>query len=398
MAFFDPTRAAYLANPYPALARLRGEDPVHWSAGLNAWVATRYAECAEILRDVRRFTVDPACTEGPRAAAIAAHRARAPLGTVPNLGTSGGEAHRALRRTVNPVFAPPAVRAAEPMIRDIATCLVQGLPAGEPFDFMAALANPLPRQVMAHMMGFPEADADRLQRELVTIELTRANARAGPAMVAQAEAARSSAAALFSSTASVASPETSVLAALARSAELDPGIDSDQLTSIAAHIATVGADPTTGALANAIVALGGHPEVADELRYDASRIRGAVHEFLRYDSPTHIVARFAAEDTKLASRRLRRGDAVLAIVGAANRDPASFPEPDTLDLSRDARRELSFGQGEHICLGGPLALAIMAIALEALLQRFERIQLLETPTYTGSTELRIPDRLMLRAD
>ena len=396
MAFFDPTRPAYLANPYPALTRLRCEDPVHWSAGLNAWVATRFAECAEVLRDGRRFTVDPARTAGPRAAAIAAHRAMAPLGNVPNLGTSSGAAHRDLRRRVNPIFTPAAVRAAAPMIHELATCLVEAIPPGEPFDFMAALANPLPRQVMARAMGLPAADADSLQRDLVTIEVTRANARAGPAMVARAEAARASVAATFAPHAGRGLPGTTVFGALTAASEHGDTLDADPLISVAAHIATVGADPTSGALANAVAALAANPAVIDALRRSPNRMAAAVHEFLRYDSPTHIVARFAAEETRLGARRIRRGDAVLAVVGAANRDPAMFPEPDTLDITRDARRELSFGQGEHICLGAPLALAIVAITLELLMARFARIELAAEPAYGGSVELRVPDRLMLR--
>ena len=122
----------------------------------------------------------------------------------------------------------------------------------------------------------------------------------------------------------------------------------------------------------------------------------AVHELLRYDSPSHIVPRFAAIDTELGGKRVRRGDAVLAMVGAANRDPAVFSNPDKLDIERDARRQLGFGQGEHICLGAPLALMILEIALNGLLARFERFELAEPPEYGPSVQLRVPDRLVLR--
>ncbi len=165
--------------------------------------------------------------------------------------------------------------------------------------------------------------------------------------------------------------------------------------SAAAHIATVGSDPTSGAIGNALAAVAGRPDLADGLRSEPGRIRRAVHELLRYDSPTHIVPRFAAVDTELGGRRVRRGDAVLAVAGAANRDPAEFPSPDEIDLDRDARRQLGFGQGEHICLGAPLALAILESALLGMLGRFARIELMEAPAYGQNVELRIPDRLVL---
>ena len=103
-------------------------------------------------------------------------------------------------------------------------------------------------------------------------------------------------------------------------------------------------------------------------------------------------------DTELAGKRVRRGDAVLAMVGAANRDPAAFPRPDEIDIERDARRQLGFGQGEHICLGAPLALAILEAALNGLFRRFTRIELAAAAEYGPSIELRVPDRLLIRCE
>src|SRR5688572_32895309 len=116
MAFFDPTRAAYRANPYPSLARLREQDPVHWSGPVGAWVLTRYDDCALVLRDRDRFTTEPRAARGPRAAALARYRESAPLGDAPTLGTTSGDEHARLRAIVNPLFRPAAARAARPDI------------------------------------------------------------------------------------------------------------------------------------------------------------------------------------------------------------------------------------------------------------------------------------------
>jgi cytochrome P450 len=170
----------------------------------------------------------------------------------------------------------------------------------------------------------------------------------------------------------------------------------DDVISLAAHIGAVGTGPTSGAIANAVIALATNPAVLGQLRDHPGRLRAAAHELLRYDSPTHMVPRFAAIDTVAAGRRIRRGDAVLAMVGAANRDPAVFPAPDELDITRDARRQLGFGQGAHICLGAPLGLEILEAAVGALARRFEHLELVSPPVYAPNVELRIPDRVMLR--
>jgi cytochrome P450 len=134
------------------------------------------------------------------------------------------------------------------------------------------------------------------------------------------------------------------------------------------------------------------------MRSHPGLIRAAVHELLRFDSPTHMVPRFAAADSVLGGKRIRRGDTVLALVGAANRDPAAFAEPDCLDLDRDARKQLGFGQGDHICLGAPLALVILERTLMAMVQRFSRIELIGPPLYGGAIQLRIPDRMVVRCE
>ena len=398
MAFFDPARPGYLANPYPALAQLRREDPVHWSAGVKAWVATRYEECAEVLHAGDRFTTDPARTEGPRASAIMAHRASVPLGEVATLGSTSGEAHRRLRGIVNPVFAPGAVRSIEPRIADLVGKLLAGMPRGEPFEFMAGFADPLPRLVMNSVMGFPEDGEGFLQRSFATIETTRSNAGGGEEMVEAARRAQSEANQLLAPYLSNGLRPATVLGALAADRTDGRGLGIDEITSVAAHISTVGSDPTTGAIANSVAALANHPGAMNELRREPGRIRTACHELLRYDSPTHIAPRFAVVDSVLAGRKVRRGDAVLVMVGAANRDPAAFHDPDRLDIDRDARRQLSFGQGEHLCLGASLALSIMENALNGLLSHFDSIELMGSTEYGSSIGLRVPDRMLVRVD
>ena len=393
MAFFDPKRQAYIANPYPALTRLRREDPIHWSVDFGAWVLTRYGDCAEALHDGARFTTDPTKVDGARASAILAHRRGVPLGEIETLGTTSGEEHRRIRQLLNPLFTPDAAREFEPVIAEEIERAVASLTPGEPVEFMTAFANPLPKLVINHVLGPTAERADALRPLLNAIEVTRSNPYAGSVQLAGAGVDIVGDAVKDMEEDSFA--ERSVFATLA-AARQSGSFGLEEVISIAAHIATVGSDPTTGAIANSMAALVQHPEAMAALRQDPERMRMAVHELLRYDCPTHIAPRFAVIDTEVGGKRIRRGDAVLAMVGAANRDPAVFPDPDTLDIERDARRQLGFGQGEHICLGAPLALTIIETALAAILRRFERIELAAPPDFGASIELRIPQRLMLR--
>jgi len=398
MAFFDPTRPAYVSDPYPSLARLRHEDPVHWSAKFSAWVTTRYIESAEVLRDSRRFTSNPCETTGERAAAITAYRESMPLGMVRSLGTTSGEAHRELRRLVNPVFSPAATRHAQSGIERMVEATLDGVPRGVRFDFMERFANPLPRQVVGAAMGLPVDGAENLQRMLSVIEVTRSGGMGSSNARAEATAAQAAAVAVIDRQAAEHLQAGTVLHALVAARAGSDGLSLEDVTSMAAHIATVGADPTTGAIANALLALVAHPEQMVRLRREPRTARLGMHEFLRYDCPTHIAPRFVTMDTTLGGKRVRKGDSVLVVVGAANRDPAAFPTPDVLDLERDARRQLGFGQGEHICLGAPLALAIMEAAINGLLCRFGHIALEAPPEYGPSIDLRVPQRVFLRCD
>jgi cytochrome P450 len=287
------------------------------------------------------------------------------------------------------------VRKTEGVVAHLVDDLLDDIPSSEPFDFMSAFANPLPKEVMLAVMGFPPDEADRFQRLLTTIEVTRSNANAGATMISEAHAATAEFGAALVSLGEDSFAEGTVLGALVRAGGAAK-LDADSITSMAAHIATVGSDPTSGALGNSLIALATHPEAMDRLRREPALMRMAVHELLRFDSPTHIALRFAVVDTELAGRRIRRGETVMAMVGAANRDPAEFPNPNELDLDRDARRQLGFGQGEHICLGAPLALLILETALGTIIQCFSRIELVAPPEIGPSVELRIPDRVVVR--
>jgi cytochrome P450 len=176
-------------------------------------------------------------------------------------------------------------------------------------------------------------------------------------------------------------------------------ISFDDLVMLVIHVSLAGNGPTAYAIGNAMLALASHPDQYAALREDVGLVRGAVEECLRFDTPTHVVHRFVTAPTELGGRKLRTGDIVAVVVGAANRDPARFPDPDTFDIRRETAGQLAFGHGIHFCLGAPLARLELAALLTVLCERFATLELVPGGLQRGDTFLlRGPSRLALIAE
>ena len=163
------------------------------------------------------------------------------------------------------------------------------------------------------------------------------------------------------------------------------------------HISSAGNGPTVCAIGNAILALGRRRDALATLIETPDLLASTVEETLRFDSATHMVARFARDDTELGGRKIRRGEMVYVVIGAANRDPARFADADTLDIGRGDNRHLSFGMAIHFCLGAPLARMMIATAISAAIARFGHLRLLHTQR-GGTLLLRGPGRLVVGAE
>ena len=399
MVRFNPLSGEYARDPYPALAVLREQAPVYKSQELGYWFVTRYELCAELLRDGERFSAEPAHAGGPMRERKEAQRRLAPLGDMPILGLSDPPEHGRLRRMVNQPFTPAAADAMAPRIRAVVDEMVAALPRDEPFDFMEAFADRLPAAVMLDFLGVPRAQSREVGRWLTAVGNVRENFDLRPESVERARLAyRELRQFVHAMSKSGELPEESLLANLLGAVD-DEGrpLATDELLSLVVHITLVGNGPTAGLLANGLVALLRNRDQWELLRREPGLLPQAVHELARYDAPSHAVPRVALQDTELGGRRVPARSLLFAVVGAANRDPAQFPEPDLLDIERDARTHLAFGHGPHICLGAPLARLEAQIAFETLLREAPAIELLEGEiAWSPRFELRIPDRLPVR--
>ncbi len=396
MAYFNPFRPAYLRNPYPALERLRRQDPVHRSPQLDAWVLTAYADCDRVIHDDQAFSSDPAHASSRLGEAVRTTRASVPFGDVPILGNSDPPDHTRLRAIVNRAFTPRTVAGLAPTIEQRAGSLLDGVSPDEPFEFMAGLAEPLAVLTVLEFFGVQPPDRDRLRDWSAAIMSARSASEADPAAIAAARDAGQELKSYLRNAAASASLRPGLLATLMEAEGPDPGLSLDEVVMLLIHISFAGNGPTAFLLGNGALALASHPSQAECLRREPDLLPAAVEELLRFDSPTHIITRFARAPARLRDKSIRTGDTLYLVLGAANRDPQRFPNPDTLDLSRPDNRHLSFGLGIHFCLGAPLARLEAAIAFRILLQRFPNLRLADVQVERGDTFLlRGPRRLRL---
>ena len=381
---YNPLSAQMAQNPYPDYARLRERSPVHRSRLLNAWVFSRYADVDTVLRNHRQFSSDPAkrnLTHRQQAIVPARDDYTMLLLDPPN--------HTRLRALVNKAFTRRAVNALEPHIRGLVSSLLDDVdPAG--FDLMEALANPLPVIVIAEMLGVPAEDRARFR----TWSSQRARFLEPTISPREREIATAAGQALSEYFLPIiqarrAAPEGDIVSALARAEEEGDVLTEREVLNMLRLLLVAGNETTTNLIGNGMLALLRNPDQLERLREDPSLIPGAVEELLRFDSPVQTDFRGALEDCEVNGAPVRRRENIVLLIGAANRDPAVFAEPERLDVGRSESSHISFGRGIHHCIGAPLARLEGRIVLEVLLERFASMRLLaERPAYRGGVVLR----------
>ncbi|MCY4354660.1 MAG: cytochrome P450 [Truepera sp.] len=382
---YNPLSAQMAQNPYPSYANLRARDPVHRSQLLNAWVFTRYADVDTILRDYRHFSSDPRNGElsRQRRAALPAPDDYAMLFLDP-------PDHTRLRALVNKAFTPRAINALEPHIRSLVGTLLDDVGDPASFDLMEALAHPLPVIVIAEMLGVPPED-----RAQFRVWSNRRARLLEPTISAQerevAAAATEALDAYFRPIIKQrrAAPQDDIVSALAHAEEQGDTLTEREMLTMLRLLLVAGNETTTNLIGNGMLALLQHPDQFAKLRDDPSAIPTAVEELLRFDSPVQTDFRYALADCEVNGFPVRRGQNIVLLLGAANRDPGMFGNPDRLDVGRREGNHLSFGRGIHHCLGAPLARLEGRIVLETLLERFSSLRLLtDRPQFRDSIVLR----------
>lgn len=389
-----------MQDPYPALARLRADAPVFRSRELDGWVLTRHEDCAYVLREQALFGNDPTTASGGMRGHVEDARTRSPLGGTPTLGSSDPPVHPRLRGLIGRAFTPRMVEDERPVAAQVAAALLDVALPGQPFEFMSHLAEPLPVIVVSDLMGLDDEERGPVRAWAQALVRVIAGGDLPPEAYREGEAAKASLLDFLRAyTERHAGDESKkVISILVEAEAQGDRLSLDELLSFTVFLYTAGSGPTAYMLGNVVSALLAHPAALEAVRADRSLTRRALEESLRWDSATQVLLRFAHETCEVGGRKVVKGDTIYVMVGAAHRDPAVFRDPDTFDLGRPLTNAqlLSFGAGPHFCLGQPLAFVEGEMALNALLDRFPRLQAVPGGFERGGTFLlRGPRRLLL---
>ncbi|MDH4076949.1 MAG: cytochrome P450 [Acidimicrobiia bacterium] len=372
-----------LEDPNPFYRQLREEAPVHLS-GFGGVVLTRYDDCRALLRDNRfgNGTAGPTGAFGGSPEIVAfrqemmARRGDRPLSM---LGLDP-PAHTRQRALVSRAFTPRRIEALRTRIAELADECLDRLADAGTADAMKVLAEPFPVSVISEMLGVPASDWPEI-RLLVTDLAQMLEPSADLVELKRAEAANNTLWEYFTGLVAARrkAPADDLLTGLIQAGDGDDQLAEGEILAVANLLFGAGAETTTNLLGNTFNALFNHPDQMERLWADPTLVPAAVEEVLRFDSPVQLDGRACLEPAEAAGVRFEPGDRVMTLLGAANRDPAHFPDPDRFDVGRftaDSRGEpiLSFASGIHHCLGANLARAEGQEVMAGLIRRFRRIE------------------------
>jgi len=367
-----------LANPYPLFRRLREEDPVHWDPYLHTWVVTRYADVLEVLHTFsaqRTHTPEKLDAMGlSKMAPVAKLMVRQMLFMDP-------PSHTRLRRLASYAFSPGRVEVLRVHIREIVGRLLDAVQTKHNMDVIADLAEPLPSIVTAEMLGVPVEDKDRLKAWSASFAEMLGNFQHNPEHAQRMLRTVQEMTTYFHD--AIRKQRDKPREGLVHSL-MTTEIDGDHLTDdevVATCIVTMvgGLETTTNLIGNGVLSLLRNREQMDRLQADLTLIPSAVEEMLRYESPSQHTGRLAPSNRELGGKLIRTGQAVMAAMAAANRDPERFPDPDRFDIARQDNRHLAFGYAAHFCFGAALARVEGQEAFDAMMRRMPNLSLPQGP-------------------
>lgn len=359
---YDPTSWEIQENPYPVYRWLRDEAPVYCNEQMGFWALSRFEDVWDATLDWQTFT----STHGQTLEEV-----KSPL---PIMISMDPPQHTRVRALVAKAFTPRRVAEIEPAVRELTRERLAGLEPGMQIDLFEQLASSMPMDVISTMLGVPAEQRDHVRhltnqmmhREPGELEVSERTVQIGTELIA-----------IFSDliVARRRAPEDDLISALI-GATLDgedgkpTSLTDEELLGFCMLLGSAGHETTARLICNSAVTLARHPDQRRELAASPQLLPGAVEEFLRYDPPSQVQGRWSTRPVELHGVTIPADRRVLLLTGAAQRDPRQYDDPDRFDIHRKLDRQLSFGYGQHLCLGKSLARQECRVAFEEILARF----------------------------
>jgi len=372
------TSTEVVTDPYPLFAQARMQAPVQWHEGLGMWLTFTHAAANSVLRARTLGRIwTPRWPDEPMPAFALIH--------VHSLLESEPPQHTRLRRLVAGAFARGHVERLRPQIAQLANRLADQVAdegsAGSVVDLISSYAGPLPVQVIAELLGVPASDW-HLLRPWSNAIVKMYEYDVSAAQKAAAEQAAREFLGYLRELVAVRrrAPEQDLISSLIAEVDSDGArLTEDELVTTCTLLLNAGHEATVNVVGNGVTALLTHPEQLELLRSSADLLGPAVEELIRYDSPLQLFERTAVADTAIGEVAVEPGQKIAALLGAANRDPAVFAEPDSFRVDRMDNPHLGFGAGIHFCVGAPLARVELQSSVRTLLARFPNLALHRPP-------------------
>lgn len=369
---FNPFLPEFHANPYRIYTRLRSEDPVHMSV-LGVWIISRYADVVQALRD-------------PRFSSAQSHISRysKQQGTLSPVAALSGQClffrdppdHTRLRKLVSKAFNARAIEKMRPRIEEFVNELIDRVEGAGKMDIITDFSRPLPVRTISELLGIPETDRSQLKQWshwLAHIFDPMKSSHIGQQVNQAVVEFRDYLINLIAKRRQ--QPQPDLISALIQARDEQDKLTENELLVTCMLLFASGEETTVNLIGNGMLSLLRHQDQLEMLKQNPCLIQTAVEEILRYDSPLQICGRTTLDRIEIGNKTIAKGLPVFLLLGAANRDPEQFSDPDRLDLTRQENRHLAFGDGIHYCLGSGLARLQAQIAINTLVQRLPALQL-----------------------